>query len=37
MGKHLEQASAFCVCPPVPNRLIKADKDKIEDNGSFKF
>ena len=30
MGKHLEQALAFCVYPPVPNWLIKADKDNID-------
>ena len=29
MGKHLEQALAFCVRRPVPNwLLIKADEDR---------
>jgi len=31
MGKHLEQALAFCACPPVLNWLVKEDENKKVD------
>ena len=34
MGKHLEQALAFCVCTPVPNWLLLINVDNSAGRGT---